>query len=87
MTITDSTDVPAAASTAIKPQAAAAPRPVTASRHGVTLIDEFAWLRAVNWQQVMRDPGALDPAIRKYLDSENAYETPCSPPRSRCRRR
>jgi oligopeptidase B len=46
---------------------------VTTSRHGVTLTDEFAWLRDPNWQQVMRDPDVLDPAIRKHLDNENAY--------------
>jgi oligopeptidase B len=41
--------------------------------HGVELVDEYAWLRATNWQEVMRDPGALDPAIRAYLEAENAY--------------
>ncbi len=45
----------------------------TTSCHGVTLTDEYAWLRAENWQQVMQDPGALDPAIRSYLEAENAY--------------
>ena len=46
---------------------------VTTSRHGITLTDEFAWLRDQNWQQVMRDPHLLDPAIRKHLENENAY--------------
>jgi oligopeptidase B len=74
MTVTDSPDAPAAGSTALKPPvASAAARPVTTSRHGVTLSDEFAWLRDPNWRQVMRDPGVLDPAIRKHLESENAY--------------
>jgi oligopeptidase B len=41
--------------------------------HGQTLTDEFAWLRADNWQTVMRDPSALDPEIRAYLEAENAY--------------
>jgi oligopeptidase B len=48
-------------------------RPVTIRRHGVTLTDEYAWLRAPNWQDVMRDPGVLDPAIRAYLEAENAH--------------
>jgi oligopeptidase B len=48
-------------------------RPVTAGRHGVTLIDDYAWLKAPNWQTVMRDPAALDPAIRAYLEAENAH--------------
>ncbi len=46
---------------------------VATVRHGVTLIDEFAWLRDPNWQQVMYDPGVLDRAIRKHLDNENVY--------------
>src|SRR5262245_11429979 len=48
-------------------------RPYTATRHGVTLVDDFAWLRAANWQEVMRDPAKLDPAIRAYLEAENGY--------------
>jgi oligopeptidase B len=43
------------------------------SHHGVELVDEFAWLKAANWQQVIRDPSRLDPAIRAYLDAENRY--------------
>jgi oligopeptidase B len=43
------------------------------SKHGVELVDEFAWLKAANWQQVIRDPSRLDPAIRAYLDAENRY--------------
>jgi oligopeptidase B len=43
------------------------------SQHGVDLLDEFAWLKAANWQQVIRDPALLDPAIRAYLDAENRY--------------
>lgn len=42
-------------------------------RHGVELCDAYAWLRAENWQEVMRDPSTLDPAIRAYLEAENAY--------------
>jgi oligopeptidase B len=48
-------------------------RPVTQTRHGVTLTDDFAWLKAPNWQAVMRDPAVLDPAIRAYLEAENAH--------------
>jgi oligopeptidase B len=42
-------------------------------QHGVELVDEYAWLRADNWQEVMREPDVLDPAIRAYLEAENAY--------------
>ncbi len=47
--------------------------PVTSTHHGVTLTDDYAWLRDANWQDVMRDPQLLDPEIRAYLEAENAY--------------
>ena len=48
-------------------------RPTFSVHHGVELVDEYAWLRADNWQEVMRDPSVLDPQIRAYLEAENAY--------------
>ena len=48
-------------------------KPVRSVQHGVERVDEFAWLRADNWQAVMRDPRLLDPEIRGYLEAENAY--------------
>ncbi|HEX6001804.1 MAG TPA: S9 family peptidase [Hyphomicrobiaceae bacterium] len=48
-------------------------RPISTFHHGAELIDEYAWLRADNWQEVMRDPGVLDQQIRTYLEAENAY--------------
>ena len=51
----------------------ATPRPSRTVRHGVTLTDEFAWLKDPRWQEVMRDPSLLDPEIRAYLEAENAY--------------
>lgn len=48
-------------------------RPVSATHHGVTLTDDYAWLRADNWQDVMREPSLLDAEIRAYLEAENAY--------------
>ena len=48
-------------------------RPVTATVHGIDRTDPYAWLRADNWQEVMRAPDTLDPAIRAYLEAENAY--------------
>ena len=47
--------------------------PSSTTHHGVDLDDDYAWLRADNWQDVMRDPALLDPEIRAYLDAENAY--------------
>src|SRR5262245_43884564 len=51
----------------------AARRAHAQSWHGVKLVDNYAWLRADNWQDVMRDPGCLAPDIRAYLEAENAY--------------
>ncbi len=47
--------------------------PAVTTHHGVTLNDHYAWLRAANWQEVMRKPDLLDPGIRDYLEAENAY--------------
>lgn len=43
------------------------------SQHGRSRVDEYAWLRADNWKQVLRDPSALSGKIRDYLHQENAY--------------
>ncbi|MEZ5900674.1 MAG: S9 family peptidase [Hyphomicrobiaceae bacterium] len=48
-------------------------RAVRSTHHGVELVDDYAWLRAPNWQEVMRNPTLLDPEIRAYLEAENAY--------------
>ena len=47
--------------------------PVTATHHGVLLTDDYAWLRAENWQDVMRKPATLAADIRAHLEAENAY--------------
>ena len=75
---------PASATTSEQPQAeretglVAAPPvalrvPVSATYHGVALNDDYAWLRADNWQDVMRKPETLAADIRAYLEAENAY--------------
>ncbi len=51
----------------------AARRPTTRTVHGVPLTDDYAWLRADNWRDVMRDPKLLAADIRAYLEAENAY--------------
>ncbi|MBR0556456.1 S9 family peptidase [Ciceribacter sp. L1K23] len=50
-----------------------AKKPVTDTRHGITRVDEYAWLRADNWQAMFKDPSLLDKEIRAYLEAENAY--------------
>lgn len=41
--------------------------------HGLALSDDFAWLRAANWQEVLRDPGTLPGDIRAVIEAENDY--------------
>jgi oligopeptidase B len=48
-------------------------RPLTSIQHGIARVDDYAWLRASNWQAVMRDPEALASDIRAQLEAENAY--------------
>lgn len=48
-------------------------RPHSFTRHGITVTDDYAWLKDAKWQEVLRDPKVLDPDIRKYLDEENGY--------------
>ena len=40
---------------------------------GKTRPDPYHWLKADNWQEVMRDPSVLPADIRAYLEAENAY--------------
>ena len=48
-------------------------RPVEKSAHGVRWTDDYAWLRADNWQEALSDPTRLAPEIRGLLEAENAY--------------
>jgi oligopeptidase B len=48
-------------------------KPSTATVHGQTRHDPYAWLRAANWREVFEAPERLAPEIRSYLEAENAY--------------
>jgi oligopeptidase B len=48
-------------------------RPHSFTTHGITVTDDYAWLKDENWQEVLRDPSVLDVDIRSYLEAENAY--------------
>ncbi|MGL5447911.1 MAG: S9 family peptidase [Rhabdaerophilum sp.] len=41
--------------------------------HGVPLQDDYAWLRAKNWQQVIEEPEKVPTEIKRYLAAENRY--------------
>ena len=48
-------------------------RPAHDIHHGIERVDDYAWLRVPNWQEVMRNPEALSQDVRAYLEAENAY--------------
>jgi oligopeptidase B len=48
-------------------------RPHSFTTHGITVVDDYAWLKDPDWQEVLRDPDMLDAHIRKYLEAENDY--------------
>ena len=59
---------------ATTPEPPVAPRrPSKRTLHGVTLGDDYAWLKDPNWQEVLRKPELLEPDIRAYLEAENRY--------------
>ena len=67
-----STDAPMPDAIALAPPVARL-EPKTITQLGRTRVDNYAWLKDDNWQEVMRDPSLLRPDIRAYLDEENAY--------------
>ena len=48
-------------------------RPRSYTAHGITVVDDYAWLKDEGWQEVLRDPSVLNADIRKYLEAENEY--------------
>ena len=56
-----------------RPAPTAPRRPHSFTTHGITVVDDYAWLKDSNWQEVLRDPGVLRADIRKYLEAENDY--------------
>jgi oligopeptidase B len=48
-------------------------RPVASQHHGVTLTDDYAWLRTEKLDDVLERPEALEPPIRQHLEAENRY--------------
>ena len=48
-------------------------RPTSFDVHGRTINDDYAWIKARNWPDVLRDPSLLPDEIRALLEAENAY--------------
>jgi oligopeptidase B len=40
---------------------------------GRVRVDDYAWMKDDNWQQVLRDPKILRADVREHLEAENAY--------------
>ena len=57
----------------IPPPPRAEVRPTRLSAHGFAWADDYAWIRADNWREVLRDPSELPRDIRALLEAENAY--------------
>ncbi|HEX2555826.1 MAG TPA: S9 family peptidase [Microvirga sp.] len=56
------------------PPAPVAPvRPHAFTVHGQRIEDPYAWLKAPNWREVLKDPAVLADDIRAHLEAENAY--------------
>ena len=67
---------PTAAKSPPKRRAAPTPPeriPLTRTFHGQDISDDFAWLRADNWKQVLKKPAKLPKKIRAFLEAENKY--------------
>ena len=64
--------LPACASTDATMTAPAPPvariEPKTIQQLGRTRVDNYAWLKDDNWQEVMRDPSLLRADVRAYLE-------------------
>ena len=48
-------------------------RPTSSLHHGISLPDDYGWLRAENWQEVLKKPKALPADIRTVLERENLF--------------
>jgi oligopeptidase B len=66
-----STQKSPAASPAVPPKAEKRPKRI--EQLGRVRVDDYAWMKDDNWQQVLRDPKTLRADVREHLDAENAY--------------
>lgn len=47
--------------------------PVEITQQGYTRVDNYAWMKDENWQEVLRDTSVLREDIREHLEKEVAY--------------
>jgi oligopeptidase B len=48
-------------------------RPVSTEHHGITHVDEYAWLQTQKLEEVLQSPEALEEPIRRHLEAEGQY--------------
>ena len=48
-------------------------RPTEFTLHGTRIRDDFAWLKAPNWRDVLKDGATTPPDILAYLEAENVH--------------
>ncbi|HEY2357714.1 MAG TPA: S9 family peptidase [Phenylobacterium sp.] len=57
-----------------RPKPPSAPkRPHRIEQLGRVRVDDYAWMKDDDWQQVLRDPKVLRADVRQHLDAENGY--------------
>ena len=52
----------------------AAAKPSTATFHGCAIRDDYAWLKAANWKEVLKNPDALA-ALKKLIAKADVLKT------------
>ena len=62
-------------------------RPVERTLHGIRLIDEYAWLKAENWREVMRDPSSSILRYAPICKPKTIIASARSPTPKACRKR
>ena len=48
-------------------------RPERIEQLGRVRVDDYAWMKDANWREVLRNPAAIKPDVKAYLQAENAY--------------
>jgi oligopeptidase B len=86
LAVTEPAPLVGAKTTPVEPPVAAR-KPVRLVAHGIERTDDYAWLRADNWREVIRDAAKLPPDIRTHLEAENNYSKAVLAPLAKLRGR
>jgi len=61
--------------------------PHSFTTHGITVVDDYAWLKDADWQEVLRDPSILDADIANISKRKTTTSKACSATPPACKRR